>query len=59
VPSLAGITTAEYYKERVIKKLVKLEGEHDSDTFCMSSKVSQGASENRACDFSAKMSQIS
>ena len=59
MPSPRGITIAELYKEWAMTKFVKCQGEYDNGTFCMSSKVSHAASENKACNYTTKMSQIS
>jgi len=59
VSSPGGITIAELYKERGIRKFVKCQREYDNGTFCVFSKVSHAASENEAFNCTTKMSQMS
>ena len=40
-------------------KFVKCQGEYDNGTFCVSSKASHAASENKVCNYATKTPQIS
>jgi len=59
VSSPRGIIFAELYKELAITKFCKFLGEYENGTFCVSSKANHAVSENKECNYTTKLSQIS